>query len=158
MIPFFFVQYIQVYLRKSDLFAGISVPCPKDRPRVNCPFDPCSRTVCTRFPRMMAMYRWVKWPCVLCFNQDKQKTSLRMSATAFFFQKPGIFSFSEWCSIGITLNIFFIIYTNFFVLNMEDNGVLRIRTLVNYFKNCNTSSLSLLDLNVVLVTMLNEWE
>ena len=31
---------------------------------------------------------------------------------------------------------------NFLVLNMEDNGVLR--TLVNYFKKCNTPSLSLL--------------
>ena len=36
-----------------------------------------------------------------------------------------------------------------FFLNMEDNGVLR--TLVNYFKNCNTLSLSLLDLKIVLV-------
>ena len=42
-----------------------------------------------------------------------------------------------------------------FVLNMEDNGVLRI--LVNYFKNCNTPSLSLLDLKVVLVAILIEW-
>ena len=48
------------------------------------------------------------------------------------------------------------INTNFFVLNMEDNGVLR--TLVNYLKNCNTPSLSLLHLKVVIVTMLIEWE
>ena len=39
---------------------------------------------------------------------------------------------------------------------MEDNGVLG--TLVNYFKNCNIPSLSLLDLNVVLFTNLIERE
>ena len=39
---------------------------------------------------------------------------------------------------------------------MEDNGVLR--TLVDYFKNSNTSSISLLDVKAVLITMLNEWK
>ena len=45
---------------------------------------------------------------------------------------------------------------NFLNLNMEDNGVLKI--LMNYFKNCNTPSLSLFDLEVALVTMLIELE
>ena len=35
---------------------------------------------------------------------------------------------------------------------MEDNGVLG--TLVNYLKNCNTPSISLLDLKVALFAML----
>ena len=41
---------------------------------------------------------------------------------------------------------------------MEDTGILISRTLVYYFKNCNTPSLDLLDLKVVLVTMLIEWQ
>ena len=46
--------------------------------------------------------------------------------------------------------------TNLFVLNMEDNGDLR--TLVKFFKNCNTPAPGILDSKVVLVAMFIESE
>ena len=51
------------------------------------------------------------------------------------FSKLKVLAVLEWGSIGIALKNF-TIDTNLFVLNMEDNGVLR--TVVNYFKSNNT--------------------
>ena len=72
-----------------------------------------------------------------------------------YVKKTGFWLFQSEAPWEWHWNIFNI-DKNFFVLNMEGNGVLK--TLVYYFKNCNTPLFSLLDLEVVLATMLNERE
>ena len=77
-----------------------------------------------------------------------------MSTTAFF--KNHSFDSFRVRLYRNNIENFFTVDTNFFVLSMENNDVLT--SLVNYLKNCNTPSLSLLDLKVVLFTMLFKWE
>ena len=126
----------------------------KPTPEVKCIDQTCPYVECPPGEELVVL---VGVCCPSCAREYKLKdifSVLRMSVTVIFLNQV----FDRFILRPHRMNIehFSQLTPTFFVFNMEDTGALR--TLVIYFKNCNTPSLGLLDLKVVLVTMLIEWE